>query len=154
MWAALLQHQFHLIILTLHYIKRNGRQRIRRKRRRMGQVHFCRHLDTSGSSLEMKVLGQSTVEERCSSHVTRRVTYIMHTLLVRLHTMINNTLTGRPKVSYVIHKFDHTLQCDCTLRNIYRYVQRFENKRYCKEIMSCNLYIGDIFGSIKLIHLY
>ena len=90
---ALQQHQLDLTNLTLHYIKLNRRQR-RRKHRRMGRTHFCRHLDTSESSLEMKVLEQSTVERRCYLYVTHscRFTYITHMLLICLHKLCIFTL--------------------------------------------------------------
>ena len=53
----------------------------------MGLIHYFRHLDTSESSLEIKVLEQFTVERRCYSHVTHRLKCVMCMSLIRLHML-------------------------------------------------------------------
>ena len=64
----------------------------REKKSRMGQKHFGRHLDTTKSSLEMKVLKQSTVDRQSYSYFTHRfMVYTRirkHTLLISLHTLL------------------------------------------------------------------
>ena len=101
MEAALLQHQFVWIHLTLHYIKRKGRQK-RKNMSRMGGKHFCRHLK---SNLQMNVTKQSTMEMRYYSYLTQRFTYVMHTLCIRnSYTRIRYTC-----ITYTIAYVMHTL---------------------------------------------
>ena len=56
------------------------------------------HLDTSESSLEIKVLGQSTVENRCYLYVV--IAYVMHTLLIRSHTLCTRYLYAGIRYAY------------------------------------------------------
>ena len=48
---------------------------------------FCSHLETPESSMEIKVLEQSTVERLYYPYVTHRFTYVMHTLPIHSHTL-------------------------------------------------------------------
>jgi len=87
--------------------------------------HFCMHLDTSESSLEMKVPGQSTVESAIHSHrfthvlhtllicshmlciryayVTNTLAYVMHTLLIRYHTLCIRYSYAHIRYAYITH---------------------------------------------------
>jgi len=62
--------------------------------------HFCMHLDTSESSLEKKVLGQSTVESAIRNH---RFTHVMHTLLICSHMLCTRYAYVTNTLAYVMH---------------------------------------------------
>jgi len=97
---ARLQHQFNLIDLTLHYIKRNGRQ-WRRKRSRMDRKHVCMHLDTTESCLEM--YWNSPQRKGGSTHTLLMYSHILHTLLIRSHTLCIRYSYARVRYSYATH---------------------------------------------------
>ena len=106
--AALLQYQFNVINMTLHYIIiRNGGQRTR-KRSRMGWKQFCRHLDTTEFTLEMKVMKQSTRERWC--YVTHRFINVMHTLLIRSYTLCIRYSYAHIRFAYVTHTLTYASQ--------------------------------------------
>ena len=97
--------------MAFHFIKRNGRQR-RKERRRMCRNYFCRHLDNTESSLEMKVMKQSSVKRRCYLYVTHKFTYIMHTLVIRSHTLrllYSNACTRFTYVTRTLAYATHTV---------------------------------------------
>jgi len=75
--------------------------------RRTGRRQFCMHLDTSGSSLEMKVLGQFTVESRAiHSH---KFTHVMHTLLIRSRKLCVRYSYARIRYAYVTHTLEYVM---------------------------------------------
>jgi len=77
--TAVLQHQCYFNFI----IKRNWRHGTTKKSK-IGQEHFCRHPHTKEFRLVMKL---STVRKLYYSYATKRFTCVMHTLLIRLHTL-------------------------------------------------------------------